>query len=85
MVKGKQTKLIEMLYEGEIQTLAYEIYQGSDIHPHVRTYAILNDEFKTQIKLEELGQLKDKLLEELKNNNYINISKENTHTLKKVA
>lgn len=83
MVKGKQTRLIETLYKGEILDFAYEVYQGSVAHPHIRTYVILDDSFNTKIKLEELGQFKEELIEELKTNGFKDISEEKT--LKKVA
>ena len=83
MVKGKQTKLVELLYKDEILDYVYEIYQGSDVCPHVRTYIILNDDFKTRIKLEELGQYKKTLIEELEANGFKDISK--NLILKKVA
>lgn len=83
MVKGKQTKLIESLYKGEILDFVYEVYQGSDIYPHVRTYIILDDGFNTKIGLEELGQYKDELIDELKVNGFKNINE--VKSLKKVA
>lgn len=85
MVKGKQTRLIETLYKGEIKTLAYEIYTGSDIIPHIRTYAILNDEFDTIIKLEELGRIDVNTIEELKSFGYVQISRDPELVLKKAA
>lgn len=83
MVKGNQTRLVEKLYKGEILELAYEVYNGSDSVSHIRTYAILNDEFNTKIKLEELGQFKEDLILELKANGFVDLS--DNLILKKVA
>lgn len=85
MVKGRKTKLIETLYKGEILNFAYEVYLGSDVYPHIRTYVILNDGFNTKIKLEELGQYKEELIEELKLNGFIDITKNQSLLLKKTA
>lgn len=70
MIKGKQTRLIQTLYKDEIKYYSYEIYEGSDVIPHIRTYVTLNDEFGTKIKLEELGQISKNKIEELKQLGY---------------
>ena len=74
MIKGNRTKLIEKIYSNEIDHMEYEIYQGSDTTPHIRTFAVLNDGFGTRIKVEELGRKSSELLDELKANGYINNS-----------
>lgn len=85
MVKGKQTRLIESLYKGEIKALVYKVYTGSDTTPHVKTYAILNDGFDTKIKLEELGQVDDNVISELKSFGYYDMDEIHELSLKKVA
>lgn len=85
MTEGKRTRLIKTLYNDEIRSYVYEVYIGSDTVPHIRTFAILDDEFDTKIKMEELGQKDQRIIDELREKGYKEIYKEPELLLKKSA
>lgn len=84
MPRSRKT-LIENLYKREIESFNYEVYIGSTGQEHVRTWATLNDDFNTKIKVDELGIYSESLIEALKKEGYKPIKEESKLQLKKVA
>ena len=65
MKESKRTKFLKELYKDEIKDLVYEEYYDSALRRRVRTGFILNDEFSTYIKLDELGVSTNEMVNDL--------------------
>lgn len=82
---ANRMSLIEKLYKNEIKAYRYELYRGSTGETHIRTWIILDDDFDTRLKVDELGIYSEETIEELKRNGYKPLTDESTLQLKKVA
>lgn len=82
---ANRMSLIEKLYIGEIKEYRYELYRGSTGETHIRTWIILDDEFETKLKVDELGIYSEETIEDLKRNGYKPLIDESKLQLKKVA
>lgn len=68
-----RTKWIKMIYKDQIKNFFYEEYVSFDNLRRVRTYCMLDDEFKKLIKLDEYGVWSQRLIDELENEGYVSI------------
>ncbi len=85
ITESKKAKTLREAFKtSDSDILAYEIYEGIDKTPRVALYIILDDEFRTSIKLDELGVISDELIINLEKIGYVQIHRENT-LVKKAA
>lgn len=68
-----RTKWVKMIYKDQIKSFFYEEYVSFDNLRRVRTYCMLDDEFKKLIKLDEYGVWSQRLIDELENEGYVSI------------
>lgn len=85
ITESKKAKTLrESFRTSESDILAYEIYEGIDKTPRIALYILLDDEFETSIKLDELGIPSEELINNLEKIGYRQVHKVNT-LVKKAA
>ncbi len=78
ITESKKAKTLrEAFRTSETDILAYEIYKGIDGTPRIALYILLDDEFRTSIKLDELGIPTDELITNIEKIGYVQVQKEN--------
>lgn len=78
ITESKKAKTLrEAFRTNETDILAYEIYKGIDRTPRIALYILLDDEFRTSIKLDELGIPTDELITNIEKIGYVQVQKEN--------
>lgn len=77
ITESKKAKTLREAFKtSESDILAYEIYEGIDKTPRMALYIILDDEFRTSIKLDELGMVSDELITNIEKLGYVQVHKE---------
>lgn len=85
ITESKKAKTLREAFKtSETDILAYEIYEGIDKTPRIALYILLDDEFETSIKLDELGIPSEELINNLEKIGYRQVRKVNT-LIKKAA
>ncbi len=85
ITESQKAKTLRKAFKNsESDILAYEIYEGIDRTARIALYIILDDDFKTTIKLDELGIPSEELITNLEKIGYVQVRKENK-LIKKAA
>lgn len=73
MIESSRTKFLKRIFKNEIKALLYEEYNNNHLKL-LRTFMLLNDEFYTLLRLDEIGIWSEDKIHYLEKLNYKDIN-----------
>ena len=73
MIESSRTKFLKRIFKNEIKALLYEEYNNNHLKL-LRTFMLLNDEFYTLLRLDEIGMWSEDKIHYLEKLNYKDIN-----------